>query len=42
MTPFKVLNVSVLLGQFIAVVLSVFIFAEMGRRLSAKKQDMAG
>ncbi len=37
MPPFKAFNMSVLLGQFIVVVFSVFIFAEMGRRLAAKK-----
>jgi len=38
MPPFKAFTVSILLGQFLSVVCSVFIFAEMGSRL-AKKQD---
>jgi hypothetical protein len=41
MPQFNAFNMSVLLGQFIAVVFSVFIFAEMGGRLAAKKQDKA-
>jgi hypothetical protein len=39
--PFKAFNLSLLLGQFIAVVLSVFISSWMGSRLAAKKQDNA-
>lgn len=41
MPPFKAFNMTVLLGQFLAVVFFVFIFAEMGSRLAAKKQDKA-
>lgn len=41
MPPFNAFNMTVLLGQFIAVVFSVFILAEMGSRLAAKKQDKA-
>ncbi|QEM67780.1 hypothetical protein FO488_06160 [Geobacter sp. FeAm09] len=41
MPPFKAFSMSVLLGQFIAVGFSVFIFTEMGSRLAAKKQDKA-
>lgn len=41
MPPFKAFNMTILLGQFLAVVFSVFIFVEMGSRLAAKKQDKA-
>lgn len=41
MPQFNTFNMSVLLGQFIAVVFSVFVFAEMGGRLADKKHDKA-
>jgi len=41
MPQFNAFNMSVLLGQFITVVFSVIIFAEMGGRLAEKKQGKA-
>lgn len=41
MPPFKAFTVTVLIGQLLAVVISVFFFTEVGSRLAAKKQNTA-
>ena len=39
--PYKAFNISILLGQVVAVVLVMFFFAEMGSRIATKKRDKA-
>ena len=39
--PYKAFTISILLGEVVAVVLLMFLFAEIGSRIAAKKQDKA-